>query len=224
MVSKTIDGIIFMLVACLLTFGLVILTYGCKFQNGSTTGDTRGDETSADDGSTVTANEVAVGGDITNNGDGAVGVDLSNRPVTSTGDNSNDNGSVDGVDTRCEDIRFPDGADFGNLIKPEDEDGKLAILFDEEFVQTDENGDPVPFVRVSVFLSEEVVDAETGTVRSGQEDLKFIGFANELEGQYRQKWEAKLPGKFYTGQIVIQIGNGRVCELNIDGGLGERVD
>lgn len=202
---------------------LVVGASGCKLHAyGDSSGDTSGDVNTADDGSTINANDVAVGGDVVANG-GGVGVDASNRPVTSEGEP--EDSEVDGRKVVCSDFRFPDGADAGNLIKPEsDSSGNLAILFAEELVQFDDSGEPVPFKAVTVFIKPNEGSEDGVTPR---EELVFIGFETTEDGliqNLRQKWEASMPGEAYVGRIEIVVGNGKVCAVSLDSDLGTRID
>lgn len=199
--------------------GLAVLVMSLSFTSGCKLhayGDSSGDsdssrDNSADDGSSISANEVSIGGDVSaDDGSSLVGA----APVggaSAAGDPDAD-GVIEFANLQCSDFKFPDGQG-GNLIRPEsDSTGKLAIVFAEDFTpESAEEGQDGHFQAVLVVV------AETGAV----EELVFSGYEGNT---LRQVWRGALPGFDYEPRFEIVVGNGtgKRCLLELD--LGDEIN
>lgn len=193
---------------------------GCKAQYGSNGGDSS-ETNNAEDGSVVNAQETTVGGDVVVSGDGgfATGGSIGVGNELNAGDRL----------VSCQDFKLPDGP-LGSFWKPiSDNDGKLAVGFDQDLFLEADDGDLIPFVSVTAFLANAIVDEVDGNevvVASGPEVLSFSGFGADEndEAEVRGVYRGKYPGGFYNGNLVIDVGAGQRCQITISGDPGERVD
>lgn len=131
-------------------------------------------------------------------------------------DNSIVGGDDEGEFRQCDGLTFPDGPEFGsNLWEPEgSDDGTAVIRFDaRRFVEI--------FAAVKADVIVEEID-RFGEIVERIETEFFVGRV-ERDDQGRQVWVGSLPGESYTGDIEIELDDGRSCSLTIET-PGEIVD
>lgn len=147
------------------------------------------------------------GGDGGGNSDDDRDSENVNNIITNTEVESN------GGEGDCDGLRFPDGPEFGtNLYEPEGSDeATVQIRFDARIFTR-------LFSSVQMFAIIEPIEGEEEFVEEGRvfTEVEFLVGDNDRDNQGRQVWTGSLPGESYTGKVVVEFVDGRVCDFVID--------